>query len=188
MEAQRTGKARTNALKRGEFEVRVERSTPASPTDVYDVLADLRSHAIWGGEWAKEKMRLVQVDAPEGAATVGVEFTTVGVDLMGRFDDRSVVTEATRPSVFEFVTEAVLTAKREATSEWTLIHRYELSPSHGGTRIDYTSRVTRISNLIGPMRLFDVPVLSWFALKGAASAERRGIKNLVRLAEERSGR
>jgi hypothetical protein len=185
MEAQRTGKNRANALTRGEIVVTARDRSGASPEQVYDVLADLSSHAIWGGERQKEKTRLVQVDAPAGQATVGVEFETVGADLIGRFDDRSVVTEATRPGTFEFVTEAVLTTKKGERSEWTLVHRYELAPVADGCEIVLTTRIVRISRLIGPMKLFEIPLISKLVIHEAAAAERRGVKNLARYAEER---
>ena len=49
MDAQRTENGRANALRR-ELEVRVEERCSASPEVVYDLLADLPSHLVWGGE------------------------------------------------------------------------------------------------------------------------------------------
>ena len=46
---------------------------------------------------------------------------------MGTFIDTSVVTEATGPSLFEFVTEARLSTKKGKVVEWTLVHRYEIA-------------------------------------------------------------
>jgi hypothetical protein len=181
--AQQTGTGRTNALKR-EIVVTAAATSAASPEQVYDVLADLRSHLIWGGERQK-KLRLVAMDAPEGPASVGTEFTTEGTDPTGPFRDSSVVTEATRPHSFEFVTEARLTTKG-GVADWTNVHRYEIDPSRDGCTIRYTVRVNRISALPGILRIFNIPGLSALARKGAEAAPKRGLNNLARLAEERA--
>jgi hypothetical protein len=186
MGAQRTGKQRTNAL-RHELVTSVRARSSAPAEVVYDLLADLPSHLEWGGERQSAKTRLVSVDAPDGPATIGTEFRTIGADHIGEFRDSSVVTEATRPSVFEFVTEARLTTKKRAVADWTNIHCYQIVPDADGCTIAYTVRVARISALPGPLALFNIPGLSRLALKGAAAGERRGIRNLARLAEERTG-
>lgn len=142
---------------------------------------------IWAGERQRPKTRLLTLDAPEGAAAVGGEFTTTGADPMGRFTDRSVVTEATRPSVFEFVTEARLETKRGKTADWTNVHRFDLTPGPKGSRIVYTIRVTRISELPGALGLLNVRVLAGLVRRGSEAVARRGAENLARLAEERVG-
>ncbi len=183
---QQTSGAKANALKR-ELVIAAEASGRASVEQVYDVLADLRSHATWAGERQKKSGRLLSVEAPQGPASVGTEFATTGSDPMGRFTDRSVVTEATRPSAFEFVTEAHLQTKKGKVADWTNVHRYELTPTSEGCRVVYTIRVTRISSLPGMLGLFNAPVLSGLARKAAAGVGRRGVRNLVALAEERAG-
>jgi hypothetical protein len=185
MQQQTTG-ARANALKR-ELVIAAEATSRASAEQVYDVLADLRSHRIWAGDRQKKSGRLLSIEAPEGPASVGTEFTTTGSDPMGRFADRSVMTEATRPGEFEFVTEARLETKKGEVSEWTNVHRYELTPTEQGCRVAYTLRVTRISALPGMLKLFNAPVLSGLARKAAAGVGRRGVENLVALSEERAG-
>ena len=80
------------------------------------------------------------IDAPEGPASVGTEFRSTGADAMGTFDDSSVVTEASRPRVFEFVTEARLSTKKGAVVEWTSGHRYKIEPANRGCRVSYTIR------------------------------------------------
>ena len=176
---------RANALKR-ELDVRIEHTSRASTEAVYDVLADVRSHLAWAGERQKPKTRLLTVDAPEGRASVGTEFTTTGADPMGGFTDRSVVTEATRPLVFEFVTEARLVTKRGKLADWTNVHRYELTPTTGGCRITYSLRVTRISALPGMLRLFNVRPLAGMVRRASEDVGRRGVENLARFAEERA--
>ena len=177
---------RTNALPRELVVTLVERSA-ATPEVVWQALADLRSHAIWGGEMQSRKTRLVSVEAPEGSAHVGTEFGSQGTDPMGRFSDRSVVTEATRPSLFEFVTEARLETKKGPVVEWTLVHRYEIAPRDRGSEITYTYRITRISELPGMLRLFASP-LSGLLQKMSAHVARRGLRGLARFAEGGSER
>ncbi len=185
MESQRTGSAGANALKR-ELESRVARDSTASPDDVYDLLADLQSHLVWGGEQQSKKTRIVSIEGPEGSAGVGTEFTTVGADPMGEFRDRSVVTEATRPGAFEFVTEARLTTKKGATADWTNVHRYEIAATPDGCRISYMVRIVRISALPGMLAGFNVPGISGLLMKAAAGVGRRGVRNLASMAEARS--
>jgi uncharacterized protein YndB with AHSA1/START domain len=186
MQSQRRGSNRENALKH-EVEIQVEVPCRAPAETVYEVLADLRSHLTWAGERQKKNARLLTVDAPVGPALVGTEFTTTGADPMGRFTDRSVVTEATPPSVFEFVTEARLVTKRGKVADWTNVHRYELASSPGGCRIRYSIHITRISALPGALALFNVGALSGLVQKATRAAARRGVEGLARLAEEWAG-
>ena len=185
MEAQRTGTGRANALKR-ELVTRVEERSAAPAEVVYDVLADVRSHLIWAGERQGKKTRLTSIDAPDGPAVVGTEFATTGADPMGGFADTSVVTEASRPGVFEFVTEATLTTKKGTATHWTLVHRYEIATEGSGSRIAYTERVTRMSELPGMVAMFNVRGLSTLLLRFSKRITRRSIRNLARLAEERA--
>ncbi len=186
MATRRVGSGRANALKQ-EVVIRFEERSQAPVEVVYDLLADLRSHLVWAGERQGKKTRLVSLEAPEGPAGVGTEFRTEGTDPMGRFTDVSVVTEATRPPVFEFVTEARLQTKRGKGVDWTIVHRYELVPEEGSCRIRYTQRITRVSELPGMLAVFKVPVLSALALKVSEGLDRRGVRNLARMAEERTG-
>ena len=186
MTAQQIGNGRANALKGGERSITVQVDCSAPAEVVWDVLADLRTHAVWGGEHQKPRTRILLIEAPDGPAVVGTEFATTGADPMGRFHDRSVVTEAMRPSTFEFVTEATLETKKGKRADWTNVHRYELTSTEKGCRISYTIRITRISSLPGMLAIFNVPVLSGLALKGSAGVGRRGIRNLAALADQRA--
>jgi uncharacterized protein YndB with AHSA1/START domain len=176
---------RANALKR-ELVARAEAMSSAPPEVVYDVLADPHSHADWAGERQRRKTRLIEVDAPEGEARVGTEFRTRGLDPMGTFTDRSVVTEAERPRVFEFVTEARLETKKGKTADWTNVHRYEVSGEGSGSRISYSVRIARISALPGMLAMLSLPLLSSVAMKASTGVARRGVENLARAAEERA--
>jgi hypothetical protein len=182
---QQTVGARANALRR-ELVIAAEATGGASVEQVYDVLAELRSHLVWAGERQSKTGRLLSIEAPEGPASVGTEFASTGSDPMGRFIDRSVVTEASRPSTFEFVTESRLETKK-GVAEWTIVHRFELTPTPAGCRAVYTIRVPRISALPGMLRLFNVPLLSVLLRRMATGVTRRGVENLVALAEERAG-
>jgi hypothetical protein len=186
MTTRRTSGPRANALG-GELVTAVSTTSGAPAEAVYDLLADLRSHREWAGERQRRSTRLLSIEAPEGTAGVGTEFRTVGADPMGRFVDRSVVTEAIPPRVFEFVTEAHLETGKGREVDWTVVHRYELTTGDAGCRIAYTIRITRISELAGALRMFGIPGLRAIAVKASAGVARRGIGNLARLAEERTG-
>jgi uncharacterized protein YndB with AHSA1/START domain len=175
-----------NALHR-KVEVRVERASRAPAEAVYALLADPRTHAVWGGERQGKQSRLLSVETTDDVATVGTEFATTGADPMGRFADRSVVTEAEPPRSFEFVTEARLTTKKGAVADWTNVHRYEITPTDDGCRIVYSLRISRISALPGMLAWFNVPVLGSIMTKAATSLPKRGLRNLADMAEERAG-
>jgi Polyketide cyclase / dehydrase and lipid transport len=182
MQMQRT----RNALK-GEIVVRLEQAVAAPAEVVYDLLADVGSHLEWGGAMQKKKTyRLLSIEAPERPASVGTEFSSSGADGMGTFNDTSVVTEATRPSLFEFVTEARLSTKKGRVVEWTLVHRYEIASREDGSTISYTIRTLRISELPGPLAMFNVPGLRAILTRVARSNVRRGLRNLVKMAEQRA--
>jgi Polyketide cyclase / dehydrase and lipid transport len=186
METMRKGSGRANALK-SELVVRVDAAVGVPAEVVYDLLADVRAHLEWGGRMQKKKTyRLLSIEAPDGVASVGTEFSSTGADGMGTFADSSVVTEATRPSLFEFVTEARLSTKKGKVIEWTLVHRYEIAPNADGCTVSYTVRTVRISELPGPMAFFNVPGLRAMITSVARTNVRRGFRNLVNMAEERA--
>ena len=81
----------------------------ASAQAVYDVLADLRTHVVWGGKAYGAKLQhLLAIDCPFEPATVGAEFRSVGYTSHGAWHDHSTVTEATPWSAFEFVTRGTM--------------------------------------------------------------------------------
>jgi len=177
--------ATANALKR-ELEVRAEVTTQAPAETVYDVLADIGSHLRWAGEMQKEKNHLLSIDGPDEPAVVGTEFTSTGLAPEGRYSDRSVVTEATRPSVFEFVTEADVTTKRGKRAALTLVSRYEITAAIEGVRVSSTVRTVRADALPGPLALMNVGFLAPLIRRESAALVRRGLENLVSVAEERA--
>ncbi len=114
--------------------LRFEESCRAPAQVVYELLADLQSHLEWGGRRQFETTRLLTMQAPPGPAGVGTEFFTTGSDgKVAQWSDRSVVTEATSPEVFEFVTEGRRQGK-SGSRPWlsTAVHRYEIAPGSGG--------------------------------------------------------
>jgi hypothetical protein len=174
---------RANALK-DELYAAITRTSTASPEAIYDLLADLRSHTTWGGEQQSKNYRLLSIEAPDGPAMVGTEFSTVGADPMGVFHDHSVVTEATPASLFVFVTEAHFTTTKDEAADWTSVHRYEIVAADSGCRVTYSIRVVRISALPGMLRLFNIPVLSRVLMHMAVRGPKRGVRNLTALAEQ----
>lgn len=167
--------------------IRFEGSCRASAAGVYDLLSDLHSHLEWAGNRQSETTRLLTLKAPAGPAGVGVEFSTTGSDgKVARWSDRSVVTEATRPEVFEFVTEGVRQGK-PGRQPWlsTAVHRYELIPeSDGGCRVAYTEDLTRLDHAPWILR---APGISRIVFRISAKYMRRGFDGLLALAEERAG-
>jgi hypothetical protein len=173
---------RANALRR-ELTVATEAESTAPPEGVYDVLVDLAGHPSWING---EEPGLLSIDAPDGPATVGTEFSSAGQDRMSRMRDTSVVTEATRPRVFEFVTESSMElTKSKAVSDWTYVHRFELTPTEKGCRVRQTDRIVRASALPGILKVFRVPGLRSIVLRMAASMSRASLHRLASAAEQR---
>ncbi len=166
--------------------LRFEGTSTAPGEAVYDLLADLQSHLEWGGRRQLETTRLLTMEAPPGPATVGTEFFSTGSDgKVARWTDRSVVTEATRPEVFEFVTEGRRDGK-PGSRPWlfTAVHRYAIAPQPVGCRVTYTQELTRLS---GAPKLLFARGISRIVFRVSARYMRRGFDGLLALAEERSG-
>jgi hypothetical protein len=155
----------------------------APPRAVWDVLADVSTHLEWGGRRQTKHARLVAIDGPDRAIGVGDVWTSEGVELGGRWSDRSHVTEAEPGRLLVFETDGVLRPPKggPATSRWR--HRYELQPTEdGGTRIRYTITCVRTDL---PPALFRVPPVEPLLFLGAKATSRRGVRNLASMAEER---
>jgi hypothetical protein len=166
--------------------LRFEGSCRAPAEVVYDLLADLQSHLEWAGRRQLETKRLLTLTAPPGPAGVGVEFLSTGSDgRVARWSDRSVVTEATRPEVFEFVTDG----QRQGTPgrrPWscTAVHRYVIAPAAGGCQVSYTQDLTRLD---GAPWMLRAPGVSRIVFRVSARYMRRGFDGLLAVAEERAG-
>jgi hypothetical protein len=163
--------------------LRFEGICPVPSEAVYDLLADLHSHLEWAGRRQRETTRLLTLEAPPGPAKVGTEFFSTGSDgKVARWSDRSVVTEATRPEVFEFVTEGRRQGK-PGSPPWlaTAVHRYEIAREGGGCRVIYTQDLTRFA---GPPRILYAPGIPRLMFWISAKYMRRGFDNLLALAQE----
>lgn len=116
--------------------------TRATADAVYDILADISTHAMWGGEQTGDKrFRLLTLQAPGERAGVGSRFSSTGVVMMGTFHDASVVVEASRAAVFAFHTHATLDRKHRATWHAAFDHRYIIENAGEETLIRYTCDV-----------------------------------------------
>jgi len=165
--------------------LRFEGRSEATAEAVYDLLADLRTHLQWAGAKQLETTRLLTMEAPAGPARVGTEFVTSGSDgKVARFEDRSVVTEASRPAVFEFVTESRRHGK-PGSRPWhlTLIHHYEIESEPAGCRVTYAEEITRMS---GAPRAFAMPGIRRLIYRISARYMRRGFDTLIAMAEEQT--
>ncbi len=186
MAAQKTSAPSANALAGREIAVQASRSTTASPEAVWEVLSRLRTHGEWGSGSDPKRGRLHSIDAPAEPAGVGTEFTSTGEDRMCRMRDRSVVTEATGPRVLEFVTESAMELKKGgARADWTIVHRYEIEPTGSGSSITHAYRVTRASDLPGPLKMLQIPLLRSFVMKEFGGEMERGLAELVAAVEAR---
>jgi hypothetical protein len=150
---------------------------------VYETIADLRNHLAWSGERAaSETFKLLSLEAPDGPATVGTAFSSSGSADNGTFHDRSEVTVAAPPSAFVIETDAHLDRKRGKPWDAHFVHRYDIEPEGGGSRITYTENVERVNYVPywlqpGIRSVFKVYV---------NRADRRQLENLAKLAEERA--
>lgn len=166
---------------RQEVAVTVSQHSTAPAHIVFDVLANLPGHLMWGGA---EASTLLFMDAPEGQATAGTEFSSTAEDGICRMQDSSVVTEAVRPLSFERVTESVLTSKRNGTkADWLTVHRYDIEADGSQSSITYRCRLVRANGLPGPLAMFGIPVLRSLASLEWARASRAGLRRLVAAAE-----
>lgn len=116
--------------------VRATTRTSATRAAVYETLADLSTHLVWGGtETGDKKFRLLTIARPDGAAVTGTRFASTGLIPMGTFHDETVITDATPASRFAFHTESVLERERRDAWRGSFEHRYTLDTTDGGETI-----------------------------------------------------
>jgi hypothetical protein len=165
-------------------ELHIAAETRATREAVYDTLADAGTYLEWAGRHQRRYFRLLSLDAPDSRLIAGATFASTG-SIPGsgrRFDDRSRVTVAERPSVFEFVTEAVVPGRRPMRA--TYRHRYELEVNGDGCRVSYRFRQ---EDLVDPMLRLSLPIVRDMSWKvGMPMMMRPGLRNLVRAAESRA--
>ncbi|TMM21411.1 MAG: SRPBCC family protein [Actinobacteria bacterium] len=158
----------------------------ARPEQVYDVLADLGSHLEWAGNRQFRSFRLLSLDAPGGPAEPGTRFTSTGRIPMNRarFDNRNTISKADRPRLFEITTESTIAWPKRAHGEGTFVNTFEISPDGKGSRVVYRSEQLRFREPPWGLRyplLRSVTYRIWIPIWS-----RRGFRNLLRMAEERS--
>ena len=151
----------------------------ASPARVYATLADLSTHTTWAGSMhGKKNFGLRTLEASSEPAVVGTEFRSTGDDPMGSFTDRSVVTEATDPSVFEFVTEGHLEPKKQGrpACDTRITYRFETAPADTGSTVTYRLHISKWTN--APRVLRSV-VLRPIARMATRSYAKKMLRNLA---------
>lgn len=160
------------------------RTETVSAERVYGALADLSRHAVWGGSMHKQKnLGLTSIDAPAGAAGVGTEFGSTGIDPMGTFADRSVVTEAGRPSLFEYVTEGHLAPKKKSKPgcDTTLTHRFEIEQAGEGCVVTYRRHIARWTN---PPAMLTSALMRPLVRILVANLDKKTLRNLIASADQ----
>lgn len=138
---------------------------------IYSTLADLSTHTTWAGSMhAKKSFGLRTLDASAGPAVVGTEFRSTGDDPMGSFSDRSVVTEATGPSVFEFVTEGHLAPNNHGkpVCDTRITHRFEMAPAGSRSTVTYRMHVSKWTNAPAVLRSAALRPIARIAAKSYA--------------------
>jgi hypothetical protein len=164
---------------------RLSRMCAAPPGVVYDLLTDLRSHLRWAGSEQSSDFRLLSLEGPDGPASVGTVFSSTGTIPMSgkRWEDRSTVTVAVRPSTFEFVTEARVGSGSPAMQA-RYVHRYEMAATRDGSLVTYTMTQEQIANPFLRLALPVIRQLTWrFAIPMFAG---RGFRNLLVFAEAKA--
>jgi hypothetical protein len=163
--------------------VRLQRACAVPPEAVYDVLSELGSHRVWAGERQRRSFRLLSLEAPDGPAAVGMIFTSTGAIPMSgrRWNDRSTVTAAARPTTFEFVTDA-RAEKGRRVMRARYVHRYEIASRGNGSVVTYTLTEEQLAD---PMLRFGIPGVRAMTWSMAAFMLARGLGNLLHEATRR---
>jgi len=157
----------------------VSANAGAPPERIYATLADLSTHTTWAGSMhGKKNFGLRTLEASADPAVVGTEFRSTGADPMGSFTDRSVVTEATSPSVFEFVTEGHLTSKKQGkpACETRITYRFEIAPDGTGSTVTYRAHFSKWTNAPAILRSAALRPIARMATKSYA---KRMLRNLA---------
>jgi hypothetical protein len=181
-----TKNQRIRGGRRGWPVIRFQQASKAPAETVYELLADLPSHLEWAGRRQSETFRPLSMEAPPGPATVGTEFRTTGADgKRATWTDRSVVTEAIPGAVFEFVTEGRREGKPGSQPiESTTVHGYQIAPRSEGCEVTYTAELTRFAGPKSVIRLARAPLIGRPLWRMAGKYMRRGLENLLAMAEE----
>lgn len=165
------------------YELVLEGRTGATPSAVYDVLANLGTHLDWAGRKQRRGFRLTALRA-NGPMRAGAEFTSVGSIPMtrARWQDHSVVVRADRAAIIEFHTDGVVVWPNGRRTEARWEHRYDIKPAADGARVTYRLRRPSMSN--PPLRMRAPLVATMTHRVMIPILCRRGLRNLLRTAEE----
>ena len=162
----------------------VSRSASVPPARIYSTLADLSTHTTWAGSMhGKKNFGLRTLEASADPAVVGTEFGSTGADPMGSFTDRSVVTEATSPSVFEFVTEGHLEPKKRGkpACDTRITYRFEIAPAGAGSTVVYRVHFSKWTNAPAALRSAALRPIARMVTKSYA---KKMLRNLATYASE----
>ena len=166
------------------YEMILDARCAASPSAVYDELADLSTHVDWAGRRQYPGFRLLSLRGT-GPAETGTEFTSVGSIPMARsrWENQNEVVEARSPEILEFHTDGLIVWRSGKRTEARYEHRYEIGSDGTGSRVAYRLRQTAIANPPLRMRLPLMRTLTHRVMIPRFC--RRGFANLLRAAEHR---
>jgi hypothetical protein len=165
------------------FETSVSVVSAAPPEVVYDVVSDLHSHLEWAGERAPSaSFKLLTLAGPKGPAERGTVFASTGSNETGTFHDRSIVTEAVRPTRFAFETDARLEGERRRDWEVHFSHRYDIVAEGAGSLIVYTDTISELNYVPYWLQAWCRPLTR----RMIDRADARQMGSLARYAEERA--
>ena len=166
-------------------QMRLQGSSRATPQAVYKLLAEVQTHIVWNGQQQAKNFRLLTLDAPPGLRGAGDVFSSTGkIPMSSRiWRDVSTITRAEAPRVFEFRTESLVELAGGKCTEASFLHRYEIEPSQGGCSVTYTLRQLSLRN--GMWRMTWPLLCQTMWRVGLPIMVRPGLRNLLRLAEER---
>ncbi len=170
------------AKQRVDWSARVSGRCQAPPEAVYDRVADLRTHPEWNRPERPGAKGMLSMDAPDGPARVGEEFRSTGLEMEGTWRDQSVVTQAERPRLLEYVTTGRAVAKSgRQSAALTAVYRYEMKPAGSGSSVSLSVHITEFAGEMNGMMA--VPGLRQIALLMTRWMLRRGLGRLIAAAE-----
>lgn len=169
-----------------DYFITITETCSAPPESVYGLLAEAGKHLEWGGRrLLGASQRLLSMDAPEGELTEGTQWTSIGLTAGRAWHDRSRVTEARPPHVFEFETHGRLEdAPNVEPVEGRWVHRYEITAQGSGSRITYRMKA-RLTLYTPSGQHSRYPAVVYNIV--LPTVVQRGVHSLIRMAEEHAG-
>ncbi len=160
-------------------------TSTASPEAVYDVIADLRNHLVWSGERAEDEgFKMLTLDAPEGPATVGTSFTSSGIRRQGHVPRPVGGHAVVAAAHVRHRDRRALGAQERQDVGGALLPSLRRRAGGDGSRIVYTETVERVNYVPYWLK----PGIRTIFRPWVNRADRKQLRNLARLAEERSRR